>query len=522
MSKTKEKNLQTKDETEYSISFWSFVSMIFLTVYGIGNSLQVYYQMGYASITYLLIAAVFFFIPYSFIVAEMSSAFKDKSGGIFSWMRESVSEKFALIGTFIWYGGFVILWFGASTICISLSVAVYGVDTTSNWHFLGFNSPQTLALVGAIYMIIVAFVATRGLKKLTFLSNISIITIILSHILILGGGLIIFILQGCHFAQSFDFSNVHSYFYGPNPSYSSFLPALAFLVFSIFTFAGMENSGGLVDKVENAKTNVPKAIVLSTIVITILYILSVLILGMVCNWNETFGSDKVNLANFSVYIYQQEFYRLGVILGLNNADSILLGQWVNRLMKILSLIALTSVPLRIYTPIKHMFEGLPKGILPNKLLKNNKHGMPQNAIILQTCIIVFFVLLLGFGGGSVSSIFNKMTLMTFVSGTVPLSFIIYSYIKFKRNDNIVKEYQFFSKKKGVIVGVMCFVVVTFTNIFSIIEPALEGDLQKSLWVGGGPLLFGIVAYLLYRNFEKHKDKIIDTEKETLAVLNDNI
>lgn len=101
-------------------------------------------------------------------------------------------------------------------------------------------------------------------------------------------------------------------------------------------------------------------------------------------------------------------------------------------MKFLTLIGLTSVPLRIYTPIKHMFEGLPKGLLPEKLLKDNKHGMPQNAIILQTCIIVFFVLLLGFGGGSVSSIFNKITLMTFVSGTVPLSFIIYSYIKFKK------------------------------------------------------------------------------------------
>lgn len=518
MSKNKSKNVKIKESNEkYSISFWSFVSMIFLTVYGLGNSLQVYYQMGYASITYLLIAAVFFFIPYSFIVAEMSSAFKEKSGGIFSWMRESVSEKFSLIGTFIWYGGFVILWFSASTICISLSVAIFGVDTTSNWHFLGFNSPQTLALVGALYMIIVAFVATKGLKKLTILSNISIVTVILGHILILGGGLVIFALQGFKFQQGFDFTNINSYFYGPNPNYSTFLPALGFLVFTIFTFAGMENSGGLVDKVHNAKKNVPKAIVLSTIVITILYVVGVLILGMVCNWNDTFGSDKVNLANFSVYIYQQEFYRLGILLGFDPSKAVILGQWINRIMKILTLIGLTSVPLRIYTPIKHMFEGLPKGLLPEKLLKDNKHGMPQNAIILQTCIIVFFVLLLGFGGGSVSSIFNKMTLMTFVSGTVPLSFIIYSYIKFKKNDEIKKEYEFFSKKSGIFVATICFIVVTFTNIFSIIEPALEGNIENSIWVGGGPVLFGLVAFLLYKKYLKYKS--LETE---LNNLNDSL
>ena len=94
MEKTKEK---IKDDKKYKISFLSFMSMIFITVYGIANAQQVYYQMGYASITYLIIAAIFFFIPYCFIVAEMSSAFKDRHGGIFSWMTESVGEKFGLV-----------------------------------------------------------------------------------------------------------------------------------------------------------------------------------------------------------------------------------------------------------------------------------------------------------------------------------------------------------------------------------------------------------------------------------------
>ncbi|WP_297637160.1 glutamate/gamma-aminobutyrate family transporter YjeM [uncultured Clostridium sp.] len=496
---------KTKD-SKYSLSFFGFLVMIFLTVYGLPNGEQVYYQMGYAAITYLIIAVIIFFVPYSFIVSEMSSAFKDRTGGIFSWMSESVNEGFGLVGTFIWYGSFVVMWFSASSICIAISVAIFGVDTTSTWNLFGLTAPEILAIVGAIYMIIAALITTRGLKRLSFLSNISMVTVVLTHILILGGGLLLFAMSGFKPAQGFDFSNIHSYFYGPNPDYASFLPALGFLVFAVCIFAGMENSGGLVDKVRNGKKNVPRAIFVATVIITVLYIGTVLILGFICNWKATFDSPNVNLANFSIYIVQEEFYRLGTLMGLSGSQALLLGQWINRVITIIGLIGLTSIPLRVYTPIKHMFEGLPKGMFPEKLKKVNKHGMPVYAILLQTIVIVFFVLLLGFGGSNVSALFNKMTLMTFVASTVPISFIVFAYIKFKLNDNIKKEYVFFSKKVGVTFATICFVVVTFTNIYSMIEPALAGNVSNTLWVAGGPVLFGIIAYILYLRYKRKKSK----------------
>ena len=124
---------------------------------------------------------------------------------------------------------------------------------------------------------------------------------------------------------------------------------------------------------------------------------------------------------------------------MDPSHALLLGQWVNRIISIMALIFVTSIPLRIYSPIKHMFEGMPKGMVPDKMLKINKHGVAGNAIIFQTIVVVFFVLLLGFGGGSVSSLFNKLTLMTFVAGSVPYVFIVFAYIKFKANDNIKKR-----------------------------------------------------------------------------------
>lgn len=491
-----------KEKDKYKISFLSFVGIIFITVYGLQNGQQIYYQMGYAAITYVIIAALLYFIPYSFIVAEMSSAFKHKSGGIYSWMSETVGQGFSLVGTFIWYGAFVVLWFSATVITVNLSVAIYGKDTTATWH-IGhlFNSSETIALIGAAYIIIVSFMSTRGLKRMTVLSNISIVTVIISHILMLGGGLLVFALSGFKFAQGFNFGHIQSYFYGPNPSYASLLPAIAFMVYTIFVFAGMENSAGLVDQVKDAKRNVPKAIILSTAIITVLYISIIIITGMVCNWNTTFGGGKVNLGNYSIYIIQQQFYRLGSLFGMSQTASIGLGMWVNRVLNILTLIGFASMPLRIYSPIKHLMEGLPKGVLPERITRPNKHGLPSMAILIQTVIVAGFILLLGFGGNSVSSLFNKITLMSFVAGSVPISFIIFAYIKFKKNDKIQKEYQFFSKKWGIIVGIICFIAVTFTNIFSIIQPGLSGEWTNTFWVAMGPVLFGGIGFILHIRYK---------------------
>lgn len=518
MGKKEEKLM---NENHYKISFMSFVAMIFLTVYGIANPQQIYYQMGYSSITYLIIAAVVYFIPYCFIIAEMSSAFKDNKGGIFSWMANSVSEKFGFIGTLIWYGSFVVMWFSASTICISISVVLFGKDTTSTWSMFGLSSPQVLAIIGVIYMVIMGFISTRGIKKMTFLSNIAIATVIIAHILILGSAFIVLAMSGGHFAQGFDFAKTSSYFYGPNKNYTGVLSAIGFLVFVVFSYGGMENMGGMVDKVKNAKKNVPKAIMISCLAITVLYIAIVIITGMVCNWNKTFGSPNVNLANYSIYILQQQFYRLGTVFGMSSANAILLGQWVNRLLTLLTLVGLASMPLRIYSPIKHMFEGLPKGLIPEKLTKINKHGVAGNAIIFQTIIVSIFVLILGFGGGSVSALFNKLTLMTFVAGTVPYSFIIFAYIKFKKDKSIGKEYEFFSRKSGMLVGIVCFVIVTFVNVYAIIEPTLQGNIVNSFWIGGGPVIFVILALILYKRYEKKKklgliktdDTILPPEEE---------
>lgn len=488
-------NNQNKD---FKISFISFITLIFLTVYGIASPIQFYYQMGYASITYMIIGALVFFIPYAFIVSEMSLIFKNEKGGIFSWMKKSVGENYSLIGTIMWYGSIVTMWFSAASISILISVSLFGVDDTYKWKFLFFSASQTLAIIGVIYMIIAGFLSTRGIKKMELLSKISIITLIIIHLILIIGGVFILILDHFKFAQSFKFNNINSYFLGINPNFKHPLAIITFMVYIIFGYGGMENAAGIVDKLKNPKKTIKKGIIGGAIFIVLIYIIIVITIGSFANWKLTFMGSNVNLANLQIFVVQEEFIKLGALLHLTSIQSLILAKNINRFITILMLIGLTSVPIRIYTPIKHMFEDLSSDLLPKKVVKLNKYGIPSNAIIFQTCIVIFFVLLLGFGGNSVESFFNKITLMISVSSSLPILFIILAYIKLKLNVNkyTSENEVFMGKKIGLIFAVSSFITIAFVNLVIMIQPILNHSIKNFLWIIMGPVFFILIAVIL--------------------------
>ena len=153
---------------EKKLTLISLILMIFTSVFGFTNIPRSFYLMGYAAIPWYIISAAFFFIPYAFMMAEYGAAFKGESGGIYSWMKRSVNEKYAFIGTFMWYASYVIWMVNiSSSIWIVVSTAIFGRDLTSNWKILGLNSTQTMGLLGVILIVSITFIATKGLNKIT-------------------------------------------------------------------------------------------------------------------------------------------------------------------------------------------------------------------------------------------------------------------------------------------------------------------------------------------------------------------
>lgn len=481
----------------------ALILMIFTSVFGFANIPRAFYLMGYSAIPWYLLAALTFFIPYAFMMAEFGAAFRKESGGIYSWMNNSVGPKYAFVGTFMWFSSYLIWMVSvSSSIWIPLSNVIFGKDTTSTWSLFGLNTPRTLAILGSIFLILITFISSRGLKNISSIASIGGIFVSSANIILFIGALIVFIGNDFQVAQSLTISEFIS---SPNPSYQTPLSILGFLVFAIFAYGGLEAVGGLVDNTHNPKVTFPRGIKISAIVIAIGYSLAILLVGFFVNWDIILSNPNVNMANVAYLVIQNLGIELGKVFGLSPENTQLLGSWFARYIGLAMFLALTGAFFTlIYSPLKQLIEGTPSEVWPKSWTKLDKNNMPTTAMWVQCAIVVSLILLTSFGGEKASDVLNYLILMGNVAMTIPYMFLSYAFISFKKKKEIEKPFEIY---KNTNVATFIAIIVTLTigiaNLFTILQPAIESkDYISTLFQIGGPIFFSIVAFILYSNYEK--------------------
>ncbi|WP_297633754.1 amino acid permease [uncultured Clostridium sp.] len=490
------------------ISTFGFFSFCIVLVYSIANSEQMYYQMGYASIVYVIIAGLIFFIPYSFAVTEIGSAYSDKKGGIYSWLSEIIGEKYALVTTLIWFSTKLLSGLALSAICITFSTLFFGKDISETWRIFGLSNQMTTTLIGSIWVIFWIYITTRGIKTVELLSKISMGLFFYGNLFIILVSFLVFAKNGFHFAQPIDLHSIGAFFTSPNPQYHSIFSVLGFLVFAIMSLGGMESAVGLIDQVENPHKTVPKAIFLTVIIMLVLTIVVIIGNGMVINWHDVYNNGNINLYNFSVYMTLKYSYSLGTLIGLTPVHAIVFSKWYLIVNSWIGALAFLQLPLGFYYPIKQLIEGLPEGMLPKKFTKINKHGFPANALWAEGIfmIIFAFAVVLIFRNNA-NQIYNYTMFMVTISSVIPWGFITFAYIKFKLNDNIPKQYEFFNKKIGVGLNILSLCAIIFSIVFSIIQPWTQpGGAEQGILMIFGPILFGLLGFLIAYRYQKAKNR----------------
>lgn len=488
----------------------ALVLMIFTSVFGFTNMPRAFYLMGYASIFWYVLAAITFFIPYAFMLGEMGAAFGEAKGGIYSWMERSVGPKFAFVGTFMWFASYIIWMVNVgSGIWIPLSNGIFGVDKTQEWSLFGLNGVQTLGVLGIIWIILITFVASKGLDQVKKITNIGGSAIALINVILFIGGILILILQKGVTAEPVTLSG---FFKSPNQSYTSMIQVFSFVVFAIFAYGGLEVVGGLVDETENAKVNFPKGLAFSAIIIAIGYAVGIFMLGVFTNWDFTYSggfaeatgsSAKVTLGNVAYITMNNMGYQLGHGLGWGENASIQMGVWLSRYMGISMFLALSGAFFTlIYSPLKTIIEGTPKELWPKSFAKRNKNDMPVAAMIVQAVIVIVIIGFVSFGGKNAAKFFEILTAMTNVSMTLPYMFVAFAFLGFKKDNTIEKPFEIY---KGPNFYKFCVAMVLFTvgfaNVFTIIQPAIDGNLSQTIWSIAGPVFFGLIAWFMFTNYE---------------------
>ena len=490
------------------LGLMALVLMIFTSVYGFNNIPRSFYMMGYAAIPWYILSGITFFIPFAFMMAEFGTAFKDEKGGIYSWMEKSVGPKFAFIATFMWYASYVVWMVNvASGVWVPISNGIFGSDTTNTWALFGIKyltGPKTLGLLGIIFIIIITYVSTKGLEKIKKITNIGGSAVVFANLVLLFGAILVFIGNHGHLAEPI--VGLKTFINNPGPASSGGLVnAFAFIVFALFAYGGIEVLGGLVDKTENAEKTFPKGIVISAVAISIGYSLGIFLCGVFTKWSAIGNNPGVTLGNVSYVIMANLGYALGKAFGASTVLAMSMSHGLARLFGITMFLCLVGAFFTLmYAPLKVLIEGTPKKLWPGKMGEiSEKRGLPINAMWVQAVIVCVMIFLVAFGGNSMQKFFVILVSMTNVAMTLPYMMIAYAFIPFKKNTDIVKPFIVYkSYNSAVIWTIVVMFTVGFANFFSILQPALQGDLPTTLWTLAGPVFFTVVAWIMYTSYEK--------------------
>lgn len=482
------------------MSLIGLILMIFTSVFGFANSPSAFYLMGYSAMPFYLFSALFFFIPFALMMAEMGSAYRKEEGGIYSWMNRSVGPRFAFIGTFMWFSSYVVWMVStAAKIWVPFSTFLFGADKTQSWAFAGLTSTQTVGVLAACWMVLVTLVAAKGINKIAKITAVGGIAVMcLNLVLLLVSGAIL-LLNGGHFAQPLDFTA------SPNPGYQSGLAMLSFVVFAIFAYGGIEAVGGLVDKTEKPEKNFAKGIIIAALVISIGYSLAIVLWGVSANWQQVLSNHSTNLGNITYVLMTSLGATLGQALHLSPQAAALTGVWFARITGLSMFLAYTGAFFTLsYSPLKAIIQGTPKALWPTMMTKVNANGMPANAMWLQCLLVSLFILLVSFGGDTALAFYNKLTLMANVSMTLPYLFLAIAFPFFKAKAELDRPFVMFKSRISTLLATTIVVlVVAFANIFTVIQPVMDsGDWNSTLWMVGGPIFFSLLALGIYENYRQ--------------------
>ena len=94
--------------------------------------------------------------------------------------------------------------------------------------------------------------------------------------------------------------------------------------------------------------------------------------------------------------------------------------------------------------------------------------------------------------------------MANVSMTLPYLFLALAFPFFKSREGLERPFVIFKTHVSTMLATgVVVLVVTFANVFTIIQPVIEaGDWNSTLWMTGGPIFFSLLAMAIYQNYSR--------------------
>ena len=373
------------------------------------------------------------------IFSNFSKKLKGKSGGPYIYSK-------VVFGDFI---GFLVAWgYWISCWVNNAAIAVAIVSALSFFFPELITNPFYATLTGLSFIWVFTFTSSKGIKSSGNIQILTTIAKLIPLVLIILFGFFIFDLE---IFPEFNLTDQNDF---------EILPVVA--VMTLYAFLGLECASIPAENIKNPEKTIPKATMAGTLISTLIYILSTIVL---------FGIIPAeNLINSPA-----PFAEAGEIIGGKYFGFLIsAGAAISAIGALNGWILITS-----YMPMTMANDRL----FPKVFAKKNKKGFPYLSLLLGS-ILTSFVMTMNYTDGLVDR-FEFLILLTTLSTLIPYFFVSVSYILFHVEKRLFKINSF----RSVILGL-------FGSLYSLW--AIFGSGIDSIFYGTILLIVGIPIYLILK------------------------
>lgn len=356
-------------KTNKKLSTWQLALMTAAAIISL-RGLPMMAQEELTMFFYILFATVLFLIPAALVGAELGSAFADKGGGVYTWVKEAFNRPLGFTAIFlqwiqnvVWYP--TVLGFAGAGIAYMIGKPALA----QNGVFVGL-----FAIAMYWFATWITLKGTSAVSKITsqgfLLGTVlpGIVIIVMAIIWIIGKNPIAFEHIPANVPQvaNIDIAHhVHPRFFPHMTGMSD----IAFLAGILLLFAGVEVHAVHAPELSNPQKQFPGAMFIAALISFGLFTLGALAVAVVTPY------DQINLQDGLFVTFRQLFdhYHIG---------------WLTNVMGFfVAFGALAGVMSWISGPSRGLLWTAHDGELPGFMKKTNRNGIQINILIIQGCIV---------------------------------------------------------------------------------------------------------------------------------------
>ena len=445
---------------------WDLVLLNVVAVVGLRWWLTSARGYGYGALPLWGLACLLFFIPSALAVIDLTTRYPEE-GGLYVWTKRAFGEGHGFIsGWCLWTNNL----FYFPTLLLFIAGNLIFMLGRDYWHLE--DNAVVMAALSLLLFWLCLWINIRGLKYGRWVHNVGALgTWIPAAVLIVLGGYALLRFGPSTPFRMGDLAPVVS------------LGAVAFFSQMCFGFAGLELGSILGDEIIDPRRNVPRAIIIAGIIITLIYVLGTAALLV--------ALPQENISFFSGSIHAitavQERVGLGFLAGLSGL--------------LIALGGLGGVTAWIAGASRMPYIVGVDRYLPESFARlHPRHATPHVALLVTGCISTV-IILLGFVGAEVEEAYVWMADFTIVIYFIPYLYLFAALCRLAvPGDAPPGAIPVPGGRVGAVtVGAVGFLTTSVAILFALIPPEVSAN--RWLWAAkllGGCLIVLLVGCVFYR------------------------